>query len=242
MWFVSPAPGVTANPAESAKHTGGREPTFYFHPHPTLIRAERRRLGTPEIRWSLANPGGFSSLTGALCFDSGSGKRDIMAAGIDKIREIAERVAESSGLELVDLELLGGGKARMLRVYIDKPGGVTHDDCSNFSREAGTIFDVEDAVPGGSYTLEVSSPGLDRKLTKPAEFQRFVGSLVKLMTRDPVNGNRHFEGRLKAFQDDRLSLELTPRKQSKKHAGVEPGTEVEIAFSNVEKANLVPEL
>ncbi len=75
-----------------------------------------------------------------------------MAAGLDKIREIAERVAQSSGLELVDLELHGGGKARMLRVYIDKPGGVTHEDCANFSREAGTIFDVEDAVPGGSYT------------------------------------------------------------------------------------------
>ena len=164
-----------------------------------------------------------------------------MAAGIDKIREIAERVAQSSGLEVVDLELLGGGKARMLRIYIDKPGGVTHDDCSNFSREAGTIFDVEDAVPGGQYTLEVSSPGLDRKLSKPEDFQRFVGSLVKLTTTDPVNGNRHFEGRLKSFQDGRLELELTPRKKSKKHEAVEAGTEVEIAFSNVEKANLVPE-
>jgi ribosome maturation factor RimP len=164
-----------------------------------------------------------------------------MSAGIDKIREIAERVAQSSGLELVDLELLGGGKARMLRVYIDKPGGVTHDDCSNFSREAGTIFDVEDAVPGSSYTLEVSSPGLDRKLSKPQDFERFVGSLMKLMTRDPVDGNRHFEGRLKSFEDSRLKLELTARKKSKKHQEVEAGTEVEIAFGNVEKANLVPE-
>src|SRR5579864_3794238 len=103
-----------------------------------------------------------------------------MAAGLEKIREIAERIAQSDGLELVDVELLGGGKARMLRIYIDKPGGVTHEDCSNFSREAGTIFDVEDAVPGGSYTLEVSSPGLDRKLTKPEEFRRFVGNVVKL--------------------------------------------------------------
>jgi ribosome maturation factor RimP len=164
-----------------------------------------------------------------------------MAGGIDKIREIAERVAHSSGLELVDLELLGGGKGRVLRVFIDKPEGVTHEDCANFSREAGTIFDVEDAVPGSEYTLEVSSPGLDRKLSKPADFQRFTGNLMKVMTRDPVNNNRHFEGRLKAFQDGRLTLELTPRKKSKKHEAVETGVEVQIDLANVEKANLVPE-
>ena len=164
-----------------------------------------------------------------------------MAGGLEKVREIAERVAQSSGLEVVDIELLGGGRARMLRIFIDKPDGVTHEDCSSFSREAGTIFDVEEAVPGASYRLEVSSPGLDRKLSKPADYQRFTGSLVKLMTRDPVNGNRHFEGRLKAFHDGRLSLELTGRKKSKKHQAVEPGTEVEIELANVEKANLVPE-
>ena len=164
-----------------------------------------------------------------------------MAAGLEKVREIAERVALSSGLEVVDLELLGGGKARMLRIFIDKPDGVTHEDCSRFSREVGTILDVEEAVPGASYLLEVSSPGLDRKLSKPADYQRFTGSLVKLMTRDPVNGNRHFEGRLKEFHDGRLSLELTGRKQSKKHQAVEPGTDVEIDLANVEKANLVPE-
>ncbi|MGA2904963.1 MAG: ribosome maturation factor RimP, partial [Candidatus Korobacteraceae bacterium] len=180
------------------------------------------------------------SLTGVLHPEVGS-RYEAMAAGLDKIREIAERVAQSSGLELVDVELHGGGKARMLRVFIDKPGGVTHEDCASFSREAGTIFDVEDAVPGGSYLLEVSSPGLDRKLAKPGDYQRFTGSLVKLMTRDPVNGNRHFEGRLKAFQDGRLSLELTGRKKSKKHEAVEPGAEVEIELANVEKANLVPE-
>ena len=164
-----------------------------------------------------------------------------MTAGLDKIEQIAERVAKSSGLEVVEVELRGGGKARMLRIYIDKPGGVTHDDCSNFSREVGTIFDVEDAVPGGSYTLEVSSPGLDRKLSKPADFDRFTGSLVKLMTRDPVNGNRHFEGRLESFRDGHLSLELAGRKKSKKHEGTEAGAKVEIDLANVEKANLVPE-
>jgi len=164
-----------------------------------------------------------------------------VAAGLDKIREIAERVAQSSGLELVDLELHGGGKSRMLRVYIDKPGGVTHEDCANFSREAGTIFDVEDAVPGASYLLEVSSPGLDRKLSKPEDYQRFLGSLVKLTTRDPINGSQHFEGRLKTLHDGRITLELAARKKSKNHEAVEPGTEVEIALANIEKANLVPE-
>jgi ribosome maturation factor RimP len=165
-----------------------------------------------------------------------------MAAGLDRIQEIVDRVAVSSGLEVVDVELRGGGKARMLRIFIDKPGGVTHDDCSNFSREIGTIFDVEDAVPGGSYTLEVSSPGLDRKLTKPAEFERFSGSLVKLMTRNPINGNRHFEGRLEWLGEGRIGLELTGRKKSKKQEAVEAGAKVEIELANVEKANLVPEL
>jgi ribosome maturation factor RimP len=164
-----------------------------------------------------------------------------MAAGLEKVREIVDRVAQSSGLEVVDVELHGGGRARMLRIYLDKPGGVTHEDCSSFSREVGTIFDVEDAVPGGTYLLEVSSPGLDRKLSRPEDYQRFAGSLVKLMTREPVNGNRHYEGRLKAFHDGRLSLELTGRKKSKKYQAVEHGTEVEIDLDNVEKANLVPE-
>ncbi len=162
-------------------------------------------------------------------------------AGLDKIQEIADRVAQSSGLEVVELELHGGGKARMLRIFIDKPGGVTHEDCANFSREVGTIFDVEDAVPGSTYTLEVSSPGLDRKLSKAAEFERFSGSLVKLMTRDPINGNRHFEGRMTWLGDGHISLELTGRKKSKKHEAVEAGAKVEIELSNVEKANLVPE-
>ena len=171
---------------------------------------------------------------GAHCWED-------MTAGLDKIQEIVDRVAASSGLEVVEVELRGGGKARMLRIFIDKPGGVTHDDCSNFSREVGTIFDVEDAVPGGSYTLEVSSPGLDRKLSKPSDFERFSGSLVKLMTREPINSNRHFEGRLEWLGDGRIGLELTSRKQSKKHDAQPAGSKIEIELANVEKANLVPE-
>jgi len=164
-----------------------------------------------------------------------------MGFGIDKVREIAERVATSSGLEIVEIDLRGGGKARMLRIVIDKPSGVTHEDCANLSREVGTILDVEDAVPGGSYTLEVSSPGLDRKLLKAADYERFAGSRVKLMTRQPVNGNRHFEGKLESFHDGRLTLDVTPvRKKAKVNDGAPQKLEIELG--NIEKANLVPEI
>jgi ribosome maturation factor RimP len=211
-------------PSESAKHTGGRQPTFYFH-----------------LQFAgMASTGGTTSLTGRLRLAEKQ-FQITMAAEIDKVREIAQRVADSSGLELVEVDLRGGGKARMLRIFIDKPGGVTHEDCSNFSHEVGTIFDVEEAVPGGTYTLEVSSPGLDRKLLKASDYDRFTGSLIKLMTRDPVAGNRHFEGRLKAFRDGRLELELLPRKKSKKHEATETDTQIEIDLANVEKANLIPE-
>ena len=98
----------------------------------------------------------------------------------------------------------------------------------------------------GSYTLEVSSPGLDRKLTKAAEFERFVGSRMKVMTRNPVNNNRYFEGRLESFQDGRLTLDLSvASKKSRKKMGAaaaERGQKIGIEFANVEKANLVPEI
>jgi ribosome maturation factor RimP len=174
-----------------------------------------------------------------------------MAPAVERVREIADRVAASSGLEVVDIEFLGGGSARMLRVFLDKPAagadqgathGVTHEDCANFSREFGTILDVEDVVPGGSYTLEVSSPGLDRKLTKAADFARFVGSRIKLMTRQPVNNNRHFEGRLEKFENDGLTLDLSVAShKSRRKMGADAGKKIEIEFANVEKANLVPE-
>jgi ribosome maturation factor RimP len=172
-----------------------------------------------------------------------------MALDVERVREIADRVAASSGLEVLDIEFLGGGKARMLRVFLDKPAagndplaGVTHEDCANFSREFGTILDVEDVMPG-SYTLEVSSPGLDRKLVKAADFTRFAGSRMKLMTRQPVNNSRHFEGRLEKFEDGRLTLDLSVAShKSRKKMGDQAGQKIEIEFANVEKANLVPEI
>jgi ribosome maturation factor RimP len=159
---------------------------------------------------------------------------------LEKVRAIAERVASSSGYELVDIEFLGGGKARMLRVFLDKPEGITHEDCAVFSRDFGTILDVEDAIPGAAYTLEVSSPGLDRKLSKAGDFERFTGSLVKLMTREPVRNNRHWEGRLESFSDGKLTLDLsTASKKKKKQQGE---GKIEIELGNVERANLVPEI
>ena len=172
-----------------------------------------------------------------------------MALDVERVREIAERVASSSGLEIVEIEFLGGGKARMLRVFLDKASAgtdplarVTHEDCANFSREFGTILDVEDVMPG-SYTLEVSSPGLDRRLIKAADFTRFTGSRLKLTTWQPVENNRHFEGRLESFKDGRLTLDLSVAShKSRKKMGAAAGEKIEIEFANVEKANLVPEI
>src|SRR5690242_14745214 len=194
------------------------------------------------------------------------------------VRGIAERVASSSGLEVVDLEFHGGGKGRTLRVFIEKNAegrraleqqlaaaaeagekvpspsswdqlaGVTHEDCADYSRELGTILDVEDAIPGGQYLLEVSSPGLDRRLVRPADFQRFSGSKVKIMTREPVAGNRHFEGRLRTLDDTRIALDIeSGRKKGKnkrKLVAEGDGTQsaVELAMTNIERARLVPEI
>ena len=174
-----------------------------------------------------------------------------MALDLDKVRLIAERVAGSIGLEVVEVEVCGAGKHRTLRVFIDKPGadpdeirpeGVTHEDCAQFSREFGTIVDVEDAVPGGSYVLEVSSPGLDRKLTKVADFARFRGQRVKLMTREPVDNNRHFEGKLESFENGKLLLDLSAARKKKMRPKEGDASKVEIELVNVEKANLVPEI
>jgi ribosome maturation factor RimP len=164
-----------------------------------------------------------------------------MAVDLEKVHSIAERVAASLGLEVIEVEMRGGGKARMLRIFIDKPTGVTHEDCANLSREVSTILDVEDAVPGGAYVLEVSSPGLDRKLFRPSDFERFQGSRVKLTTRAPVNGNRHFEGRLERFESGKLTLDLA---EARRKLRPQQGTpqKLEIELSNIEKANLVPEI
>ncbi len=126
------------------------------------------------------------------------------------IREAAERVASSVGVEIVDVEWKVGAQ-RLLRVYIDKPGGITHGDCQRVSEQLGVVLDVEDLIPGPGYVLEVSSPGLDRKLRSPAEFERFAGRMARISLNEPVEDSKFFEGRLAGVTDGMVRLEVGGR-------------------------------
>jgi ribosome maturation factor RimP len=147
---------------------------------------------------------------------------------LDCIREAAERAALSAGVEVVDVEWKIG-KQRFLRVTIDKPGGISHSDCSAVSEQLSVLLDVEDLVPGPRYILEVSSPGLDRKLTKPAEFERFAGRLARISTTEPVENEKFFEGRLAGCAEGRVKIEVK-------------GRVIELPLAGIRKANLIVEL
>src|SRR5262245_66024600 len=123
-----------------------------------------------------------------------------------RVQELAERVAIDHGLELVHAEVAGPDNKPIVRVFIDKPQGVTHEDCSEVSTHLGTILDVEDFIHA-SYTLEVSSPGLERGLYKRADFERFAGSNAKLKTRQPIDGQRNFRGRLLGVENNDVLFE-----------------------------------
>jgi ribosome maturation factor RimP len=123
-----------------------------------------------------------------------------------RVQKLAEQVAIDNGLELVHAEVAGPENKPIVRVFIDKPNGVTHGDCSAVSTHLGTVLDVEDFIHA-SYTLEVSSPGLERGLYKPADYERFAGSSAKLKTRQPINGQRNFKGRLLGLDGDHALFE-----------------------------------
>ncbi len=149
---------------------------------------------------------------------------------VSKIEAIAERVAQSEGIEIVEVELKGGGKSRFLRISIDKPEGVTHADCELISHQVGVILDVENVVPG-AYTLEVSSPGVERKLLKYKDFERFLGKKIKLILREPIESSRSWEGTLAACANGQITLEVAGP------AAAEPKI-IQFPFDQVEKANL----
>ena len=198
-----------------------------------------------------------------------------MALQMDEIRRLAERVAASHHLEVVEVEFGGGGKSRALRVFVEKDAaerarlkaraeagevddlaglilpkgvpvellsGVTHEDCAAFATDFGTLLDVEDVVPGAEYTLEVSSPGLERRLSRAEEFARFAGSLIKVKTFTPVNESRLWTGRLTGFADGVLRIDLAAVKQKGKAKKAAVAETIEIPLSNVEKASLVVEI
>jgi ribosome maturation factor RimP len=129
---------------------------------------------------------------------------------IQRITELSEQAALGTGIEIAEIQLRGAGRSRLLRVYIDKPSGVTHADCELISRNLGKLLDDEDAVPGESYTLEVSSPGLDRNLSKPRDFERVVGQKIRVGVQEPIEGQRWFEGKLARLADGVLELETGP--------------------------------
>ena len=124
----------------------------------------------------------------------------------ERIREIAEQTAIDHGLELVHAEVAGPEGRPVVRVFIDKPEGVTHKDCSEVSIQMGTILDVEDFIHS-PYTLEVSSPGLERGLYKRADYERFAGLAAKIKTRGTVKGQRNFRGRIIGVDDDDVIFE-----------------------------------
>jgi ribosome maturation factor RimP len=195
-----------------------------------------------------------------------------MAVQVDEIRRLAERVAASHHLEVVDVEFGGGGKSRALRVFLEKDAserarlkeraeageleddslprgipvellsGVTHEDCATFARDFGTLLDIEDVVPGAEYTLEVSSPGLERNLKRPEEYQRFAGSLVKIKTFTPVNGNRVWSGRLIGYANGVATIDLAAVKQKGKAKKAASTEMIAVPLKDIERANLVAEI
>jgi ribosome maturation factor RimP len=132
-----------------------------------------------------------------------------MSKGIDwgRVQQLVQQVVESQGYEIVEVEFKGAGKSSVLKIFIDKADGVSHRDCELVSEQVGTVLDVEDLIPF-SYTLEVSSPGLERKLVKESDYTRFDGKLARIQTRIPLNQQKVFRGRLQGFRDGKIRLEL----------------------------------
>ena len=124
----------------------------------------------------------------------------------ERVQEIAGRVALDNGLELVHAEVAGPEGHPILRVFIDKPAGVTHEDCSAVSLHMGTILDVEDFIHS-AYTLEVSSPGLERGLYKREDYERFAGHAAKMKLRTPLDGQRNFRGRIIGLEGENVIFE-----------------------------------
>jgi ribosome maturation factor RimP len=145
---------------------------------------------------------------------------------IAAITNLSDRAATGTGIEIADVQLRGSGKARLLRIYIDKPSGVTHSDCQLISERLGALLDEQDVMPPDSYTLEVSSPGVERALKRPRDFERVAGQTVKISLKDTVNGLKRLEGKLLGVESESIQIEL------------ESGEVLRLDLANIQKANL----
>src|SRR5262249_31479191 len=143
----------------------------------------------------------------------------------EAISKIIERVATREGLEVVHWEVVGPRNNFVLRIYIDKPGGVTHGDCETVSNQVGALLDVEDLIPY-KYILEVSSPGIERGLYKQADYERFAGSRIKVKVSEPIDGQRNFRGKLIGLVGENISLDADGRGP------------IEIPYDQIVKANI----
>lgn len=230
----------------------GSEPTFYLQQISRADSGEGRSpqdgIGTmavrlEEIRSAAARVAASHGLDVVDIEFAGPAKERILRVFLEKNAEGRARLkaAIEAGEEGLPERLMEG------RLSVEQLSGVTHEDCASFSRDFGVLLDVEDLVSGTGYTLEASSPGLDRKLTRPEDFVRFAGCLVKVQTFEPIRNNRHWHGRLVASPEPEsavgrtITLDLGAVKQNSKSrkAGV---STVEIAFDNIEKAHLTPEI
>ena len=147
---------------------------------------------------------------------------------VSQLREILLPTLDSFGLELVDLEYRLENRGWVLRLFIDKGGGVTVEDCQSVSQHVGDVLDVEDLIEHG-YRLEVSSPGLDRPLTREGDFLRFAGNRARISTRDPISNQRNFQGRILGVEDHRVLFEE------------DQGGKMSIPYQEISRARLIPE-
>ncbi len=145
-----------------------------------------------------------------------------------ELRDLIEPGVKALGFELVAVELVGGSQHPTLRIYIDSSNGITVDDCAKVSRQLSAILEVEDPMPG-SYMLEVSSPGLDRPLVTPLDFERFVGENIKVRMHQPLAGRKNFTGRLTHAATDRVTVEVD-------------NEQFDLTFDGMDRARLVPKI
>lgn len=212
-----------------------------------MRRLEEMAVRLDEIRAAAERVAASHDLEVVDVEFAGSSKERLLRVFLEKNALARERLKAqiAAGAEGLPERLVEGALSP------EQLSGITHEDCAEFSRDLGVLLDVEDLVPGGEYTLEASSPGLDRKLTKPGDFQRFMGSLVRVQTFEPVRNNRHWQGRLVDFHSQLpstgepgapgITLDLGAVRQNSKSrkAGV---STVDIALGNIEKAQLIPEI